>query len=75
LDESEYKEKINTLLESGVYEPLKKDPTAKIERKVQKLLSKYKSYFTTDLKQKLTPYYSKPPHLYGMPKIHNLVSR
>jgi hypothetical protein len=38
LDESEYKDKLNTLLESGVYEPLPKDPTAKDERKVQKLL-------------------------------------
>jgi hypothetical protein len=31
LDES----KIITMLESGVYEPLPKDPTAKVERKVQ----------------------------------------
>ncbi|XP_023718596.1 uncharacterized protein LOC111870496 [Cryptotermes secundus] len=34
LDESEYKDKLNTLLESGVYETLPKDPTAKVERKV-----------------------------------------
>jgi hypothetical protein len=34
LDESKYKEKLNTLLESGVYEPLPKDPTAKIERNI-----------------------------------------
>jgi hypothetical protein len=33
LDESKYK-KLNTLLESGVYEPLPKYPTAKIEKKV-----------------------------------------
>jgi hypothetical protein len=29
-DESKHKEKLNTLLESGVYEHLPKDPTAKI---------------------------------------------
>jgi hypothetical protein len=34
LDKSKYNDKINTLLESGVYEPLPKDPTAKFEMKV-----------------------------------------
>jgi hypothetical protein len=34
-DESKYKGNLNTLLESLVYEPLPKDPTAKAERKVQ----------------------------------------
>jgi hypothetical protein len=38
-DESKYKEKLNILLESGVYEPLPKGPTAKVGRKMQKLLS------------------------------------
>jgi hypothetical protein len=36
--ESKYNEKLNALLESDVYEPLPKDPTAKVERKIQKLL-------------------------------------
>jgi hypothetical protein len=40
LDESKYKDKLNALLESGVYEPLAKDPAAEVERKVQKLHSK-----------------------------------
>jgi hypothetical protein len=69
-DKSRYKERLNTLLESGVYEPFPKDPTAKVERKIQKLLSKHKTTLPTDLKHKLTPYHSKPPHLYGLPKIH-----
>jgi hypothetical protein len=34
LDESKYKSKLNTLLDSGVYKSLPKDPTAKVERKV-----------------------------------------
>jgi hypothetical protein len=42
----------------------------KIERKVQKLLSKHKTTLPTMLKQKLTPYNSKPLHLYGLSKIH-----
>jgi hypothetical protein len=63
LDEAKYKDKLNTLLGSGVYEPL-----AKVERRVQKLLSKHKTALPTDLKRKLTPYNSKPPHLHGLPK-------
>jgi hypothetical protein len=55
LDESQYMDKINTLLKSGVYEPLPKDPTAKVERKVQQILAKYKSVLPTVVKQKLTP--------------------
>jgi hypothetical protein len=66
LDESKYN-KLNTLLESGVYEPL---PTAKIERQEWKLLSKNKTFLTSDLKNKLIPYLCKPPHLYGLCKIH-----
>jgi hypothetical protein len=34
LDESKYKNKLNTLLESSAHEPLPKDPTAKVERKI-----------------------------------------
>jgi hypothetical protein len=32
LEESEYNDKLNTLLQSGVYEPFPKDPAAKIEK-------------------------------------------
>jgi hypothetical protein len=70
LNDSTYKQKIFSLLESGVYEPLKKDSTSQIERNIRRLLSKHKSILSTDLKRKLTPYHSKPLHLYGLPKIH-----
>jgi hypothetical protein len=69
LDESQYKDKWNTLLKSGVYELLPKDPTAKVERKVQELLPKHKTVHPTDLKHKLSPYQSKP-YPYGLPTIH-----
>jgi hypothetical protein len=36
---------------------------------VEKLLSQHKTASPTDLKYKLTPYHSKPLHLYGIPKI------
>jgi hypothetical protein len=48
MDESEYKDELNTLLESRVYEPLPKDLTANVERKVQNLFSKHKSNLPTD---------------------------
>jgi hypothetical protein len=48
LDEFEYMDKLNSLIESWVYEPLPKDATAKLERKVQKLLSKLKTARLTD---------------------------
>ncbi|PNF14821.1 hypothetical protein B7P43_G06341, partial [Cryptotermes secundus] len=70
LDEIKYRDKINTLLKSGVYEPLAKDPTASVERRVQQILAQYKTVLPAEVKRKLTPYHSKPPHLYGLPKIH-----
>jgi hypothetical protein len=69
-DEIKYKAKSNILLESEVYEPLPKYPKAKVERKIQKLLSKHKTTLPIDLKRKLTPYHSKPPHLHGLTKIY-----
>jgi hypothetical protein len=70
LDDSEYRNKLNLVLDSGVYEPLSKDPTKIVERKVQKILPKHKAALPTGLKHKLTPYHSKPPHFYRLPKIH-----
>jgi hypothetical protein len=58
------------LLESGVYKILRMDPTSKIVRKTQKLFTKHKTVLPAAWKYKLTSYYSKPPHLYGLPKIH-----
>jgi hypothetical protein len=45
LNKSTYKEKTSSLLESGVYEILRKDPTSKIERKIWKLLTKHELSF------------------------------
>jgi hypothetical protein len=64
LDESQYKVKLNTLLESGVYEPFNKDPTVRAEKKG------HNTALPANLKRKLTPYHSRPPHLYGIPKEH-----
>jgi hypothetical protein len=55
IDEIEYREKIDTLLKSGVYEALSKDPAAKIERKVQQIPAKYKTVLPAEVKRKFTP--------------------
>jgi hypothetical protein len=63
LNESTYKEKISSLLYSCIYEHLCKDPTSEIQRKICKVLSKYKTVHPITLKHKLTPYHGKPSHL------------
>lgn len=70
LDESKYKSKFNILLEPGIYDTWSKDSTAKVERKIQKFLSENKTVPLTDPEYKLTPYHSKHPYLYGLPKVH-----
>jgi hypothetical protein len=70
LDKSTCREKLTTLVNSGVNETLAKGPVPKVERMVQRLLYQHKSIMPTDLKPKLTSYHSKPPLLYGLPKIH-----
>jgi hypothetical protein len=55
LNESTYKEKIFSLLDSDVYEILRKDSTAQIERKTRTLLTKHKSVLPVALKRRLTP--------------------
>jgi hypothetical protein len=55
---------------SRVYEPLPKEPTAKVERKVQNLLPEHKTALLKDLKHKLTPYHSNSQHLCGPSRIH-----
>jgi hypothetical protein len=45
LDEFKYGDKLNTLPESGISEPSPKDPRAKYEKKVQKLVRNTKLLF------------------------------
>jgi hypothetical protein len=63
VDKTTYRDKLNTLLECGAYEILSSDPTAKTERKIQTLMSKHKSAFSTNQKRKLTPNTAKH-HIY-----------
>jgi hypothetical protein len=43
--------RLSSLLESGVYEHLQKDPMSQIERKLRKRLSKHKTFLSAALKQ------------------------
>lgn len=72
MNTSDYENKIRQLIESDQYIVLKKDPTTSIERQVYQLLRKHQPHLTEPTKRKLTPHNSKPPHIYGLPKIHKL---
>ena len=70
LDQDTYTNKLMALITEGPYKKLKKDPTQSIENKIYKTLFKFKNEFTDFERMKLTTHHSKPPHLYGLPKIH-----
>ena len=68
LNTSDYKLKISSLLEDPAYRKLTKDPTDAIERKTTLLLKK--ASLTEEIRRRLSPAGSRPPRLYGLPKIH-----
>lgn len=70
LNKTDYDIKINKLITEGQYSKLDKDPTSKYDNKIYRTLFKYKDEFSDTQRKNLTPHYSKPPHFYGLPKIH-----
>jgi hypothetical protein len=68
LNTADYKQKITSLLEDPSFRRLTRDPTDSTERKTTLLLKK--STLTEDIWKQLRPASSKPPKLYGLPKIH-----
>jgi hypothetical protein len=68
LDTADYNLKIAALLEDQAYRKLKKDPTEAVECKTVLLLKK--SSVSEEVCQQLQPQGSRPPRLYGLPKIH-----
>jgi len=64
----DYKQKITSLLEDPSYRRLARDPTDSTERKTTLLLKK--STLTEDICKQLRLARSRPPRLYGLPKIH-----
>jgi hypothetical protein len=68
LSTTEYKQKIMALLEDPSYRKLKKDPTDSTERKTNLLLKA--STLPEETCKQLHPTGSRPPRMYGLPKIH-----
>jgi len=61
-------QKMTSLLQDPSYRILTKDPTESTERKTTNLIKK--STLLEELCRKLSPTGSRPPRLYGLPKIH-----
>jgi len=59
---------MNSLLKESAYRRLPRDPTDSTERKTTRLLKK--STLSEDVYKELNPSGSRPPRLYGLPKIH-----
>ncbi|XP_021934194.1 uncharacterized protein LOC110836852 [Zootermopsis nevadensis] len=68
LSTDDYNRKIRALLEAPTYRLLPKDPKEAVERKTTRLLKK--SPLPEEVIQQLRPHGSRPPRLYGLPKIH-----
>jgi hypothetical protein len=60
---------VATLQGSPTYRRLPKDPTEAVKRKTTLLYKK--SSLPEEIIQQLWPQGSRPPRLYGLPKIHN----
>ena len=63
---------MRNMLDDPTYKKLKKDPTTKMERRVAEALKKLETqgHIYTKQRRYLTPQFSKPPQMYGLPKIH-----
>ena len=72
MNREEYTDKIKTMLSDGTYKRLKEDPTATVERKINRALAKCEKdgYIIGKHRLYLQPQCSTPPQLYGLPKIH-----
>jgi len=68
LNTVDYTQKINSLLEDPSYRKLTRDPTDSTERKTTLLLKK--STLPEYICKQLRPAGSRPPRLYGFPKVH-----
>ena len=71
MDRVEYSNKLADLIGNGGYCKVKKDPTRKTERKLSQILGKNKDLIPQAKYRQLIQQYSKLPHIYGLPKIHN----
>ena len=69
-DKKDYDVKMGKLVKGDEYEMLKSDPTKSIENKVMSVLRE--SGLDDVTRRGMTPRYSKPPHIYGLVKVHKV---
>lgn len=73
LNREEYNNNMKEIFkDEALFEPIKKDPTKKIESDIAEILKPLQEELGKSVKRDLTPKYSKPPHAFGQPKIHKL---
>ena len=72
MDREDYIKKMRALLEDDKYRVLNKDPTLKVEKRVASSLKSIhrEGHIIEQLYNQLTPSYSEPPQMYGLPKVH-----
>ena len=70
LNRTDYRQKLQDIIEKGNYKIIKKDPTLTTERKLKSLLKSVKDYLSPQTHKWLNPNYSRLPFLYGVAKIH-----
>ena len=72
MDRIDYDTKLRSILQDDQYRPLPRDPTVKVENKIADTFKRLRSQGHLDNKlcNFLTPRYSTPPQMYGLPKIH-----
>ena len=72
MNSEDYTSKMEEILNDDKYHPLRRDPTHTIEKKVAISLKLLHSdgHISDKLLDQLTPCYSDPPQMYGLPKVH-----
>ena len=68
-NKNDYEQKMSNLVKSDAYEQLQTDPTKAIEKEVCTVIKKSRE-FDDVTRRRISPSYSKPPHMYGLIKIH-----
>ena len=72
MDKEDYSRRMMTALDEGKYSTLKQDPTVKVENSITNTLKRLhnEGHIDDKLCDFLTPRYSSPPQMYGLPKVH-----
>jgi len=69
MNKTDYDKKLEEMVSTPEYRKLRGDPTWKIERQVSRALKGFEEDIGMSTKY-LNPKNCKPPHMYGLPKVH-----